>query len=684
VTHPNQNHVSVVPRGASVGGATLLEAALRYGKFGLRVFPLWWYGNPNENDENDPKIAGRPMIGAWPEKASSDADTIRGWWNRWPGAGIGLACGDELADGTFLFVLDVDEHDPAESGSQALSELVAAHGELPNGPLVHTAGGGSHRYLRASTKLTNARGTLPAGIDVRGAGGYVILPPSTHKSGGRHQWDVEHQLGDVRVPDAPDWLLDVLNGSADRPNPTTETTEDWKVLDDRPGTAWANRTSWDELLEADGWHSSGTGGAREELWVRPGKNPKDGPSATVNYGGADRLVVHSTNAPIPSDSYSKLGYIAAMHHGGDFFAAAKSVGMNNVRSHGALNVPTQNEPAASFRPVDLVPYLRGDYAQPVPDYLIRRGDDITSGMIYKAAVNGFHGDSGIGKSWLALYALAERIQDGDSVMLIDLEDGASSILSRLRLLGIAADQIAAQLHYVRPTDPYGPDEVAYLCGLVTKNDVTVCVIDSLGESFGLDGINENNDNEVGPWLRAVARPLADAGAAVILVDHVTKTNEKPLHASGSKRKRAAITGASYFIGAKKPFSKEDGGRLTITCAKDRHGTYRSGDAVAHLDMTYLADRTVRVELVAAAPAELTPNDAPSVLAARKVVDVLRASGSKLTLRKLNAEVRSDGFHASNQVISDGIELAKSRDCIVEEAGENRSRNFSYAKNWTGL
>lgn len=664
---------------ANQPASATLEAALRYANLMLRVVPI----RPGSK---------APALPAWSEAASSDPTVILSWWHRWVDAGVGIVGGTELEPQKFLVIIDVDEHDPAQSGSRAIATLEDEIGALPKTPTVLTPTGGKHLYFWSPVQLTNGAGTgLPTGIDVRGVGGQVLAPPTSHPQGGAYQWDPELQLVDVKIAELPStWVskMTATPATNERIAPPSSASADTPParagVDDRPGTEWAHNTTWKELLEADHWTFIGHGGSGEEQWVRPGKDPSGGPSATVNFGGADRLVVHSTNAPIPETSYSKFGYYTEARFGGDWTAAVKSLDTNSMRSHAAATATAHSGPARSFQPVDLVPYLKGDYEQPAPDYLIRRGENIASGLIYKAAVNGFHGDSGIGKSWLALYALAERIQDGDSVMLIDLEDGASSILARLRLLGITADQIAAQLHYVRPTDPYGPDEVAYLCDLVALNDVTVCVIDSLGESFGLDGVNENNDNEVGPWLRAVARPLADAGAAVILVDHVTKTNEKPLHASGSKRKRAAITGASYFIGAKKPFSKEDGGRLTITCAKDRHGTYRSGDAVAHLDMTYLADRTVRVELVAAAPAELASNDAPSVLAARRVVDALRASGDKLSLRGVNALVRSDGFHASNQVISDGIELAKRRDCIVEEAGENRSRQFSYAKNWTGL
>lgn len=291
---------------------TLLEHALSYAELGLRIFPL----EPGTK---------KPIVSKWPTAATVDADQIREWWTRTPDAGIGLAAGDELAAGRFLFVLDLDQHDGGADGVEAWNELEAANGDV-EAPEVLTPTGGSHLYMTSPKPLTNARGTLPAGIDVRGRGGFVILPPSVHPNGSTYEHELESTLGETRIPDAPDWLLAILDPpEPETPTSTKRPSDDFYAdLDDRPGTEWAERTPWSELLTADGWQYAGRGGSGEEQWTRPGKDPKDGPSATVDYGGADRLVVHSTNAPIPVDSYSKLGYLATARFGGDFSTAARS------------------------------------------------------------------------------------------------------------------------------------------------------------------------------------------------------------------------------------------------------------------------------------------------------------------------------------------------------------------------
>ena len=73
------------------------------------------------------------------------------------------------------------------------------------------------------------------------------------------------------------------------------------------------------------------------------------------------------------------------------------------------------------------------------------------------------------------------------------------------------------------------------------------------------------------WMRRVPRPLAAAGAAVVPIDHITKSGDNNLYASGTQRKRAGITGASYLVENRSPFSQGHRGMSRLVCAKDRHG-----------------------------------------------------------------------------------------------------------------
>lgn len=257
--------------------------------------------------------------------------------------------------------------------------------------------------------------------------------------------------------------------------------------------------------------------------------------------------------------------------------------------------------------------------------------------------------------------------------MLDLEDNPSSIVARLRIIGARDDEIADRFIYIRPTAPFGPFELAHLVTLVEERGVSLVIIDSLGEAFGLDGTDENADVEVGPWMRRIPRRLADAGPAVINVDHSTKANDNPLFPSGSKRKRAAITGAMYLLTATVPLQAGSGGRLRLTCAKDRHGTYARGEHAADLVMRTDPSGT-RIDLYA--PDNRGPVDLPLVLAARAAVKVAKDIGGDVTFRVLR-ESMTGKVKASNEVRTAGIELAVSRGALAETTGARRARVFHY-------
>jgi hypothetical protein len=87
-----------------------------------------------------------------------------------------------MGDG--LLVVDVD----GDEGCLSLIELCGTHDPLPVTRCVSTGRlGGFHFWLRATgpacRNSTGTRNGLAPGIDTRGAGGYVVAPPSVHPHG---------------------------------------------------------------------------------------------------------------------------------------------------------------------------------------------------------------------------------------------------------------------------------------------------------------------------------------------------------------------------------------------------------------------------------------------------------------------------------------------------------------------
>jgi hypothetical protein len=156
--------------------------------------------------------------------ATTDIDRISGWWGKIGDLNIALATGDESG----LFILDVD----GEDGRKSLADLEDTHGALPPTISVITGrdGSGEHLYFRLGEhKVRNSAGLMGAGLDVRGTGGYVLLPPSVHPSGRVYCWSVD-SADDFAV--APEWLHQIIDDKLDGargPN-GKQTQEYWDAL----------------------------------------------------------------------------------------------------------------------------------------------------------------------------------------------------------------------------------------------------------------------------------------------------------------------------------------------------------------------------------------------------------------------------------------------------------------------
>lgn len=134
--------------------------------------------------------------------ATTDEKEVRRWWDRWPHANVGIKTGGESG----LVVVDVD---PGHGGAESLHRLVEARGRFfDDTRTVRTGGGGWHFYFRHPGELVrNDTGRrLGPGIDVRGDGGYVLAPPSVHRTGNRYELSEPRR----EVAAMPDWLVEQL------------------------------------------------------------------------------------------------------------------------------------------------------------------------------------------------------------------------------------------------------------------------------------------------------------------------------------------------------------------------------------------------------------------------------------------------------------------------------------------
>jgi hypothetical protein len=185
----------------------LNQAALALAAKGFAVFPLRPKTKEPYGDDKFYRTVGGYKC------ATRDRSLIEFWWARHPDNNIGIATGSVSA----IWVLDVD----GDEGRETLATLEEQHGQLPETVAVVTpgkinkktglhTGRGLHLYFRypLGLDIRNAqdRDDLP-GLDWRGNGGYVLVPPSAHPDGGLYAWS-----GDSAdtFADAPQWLITLI------------------------------------------------------------------------------------------------------------------------------------------------------------------------------------------------------------------------------------------------------------------------------------------------------------------------------------------------------------------------------------------------------------------------------------------------------------------------------------------
>lgn len=214
------------------------SAALQYARRGWPVFPC------RERDETK-TIGGAggktrtfkakaPYTGNGLKDATTDEQRILAWWREHPDALIGLPTGE---NGCFVLDFDprVEDVVDADTGEvtgtrewtleQLKADLEAQMGcALPRSVTAFTQSGGVHVYFRQpSGEPIRNRGNLPAHVDVRGHGGYVIAPPSVlPETGKRYRWLADR--GDWRddrdIVEAPAELVAILRAPKSRAMPT--------------------------------------------------------------------------------------------------------------------------------------------------------------------------------------------------------------------------------------------------------------------------------------------------------------------------------------------------------------------------------------------------------------------------------------------------------------------------------
>ena len=284
------------------------------------------------------KSRKRPSIGGWKtwQTRLPTAVEVKAWFSN-PHDAICVVSGKVSGN---LECMDFDNH----------GELFAAWMERIDTSLLsrlvveQTPSGGYHAFYRSEEpvdgNLKLARGMRDGKettlIETRGEGGlflcaptegYVlqqgdlahlaVIPPNARKA----LLDAARSLDELPAANCPPAPVGANVGQRCADFAPTGGKDAWELP---PGDDFNARGDIHPLLEAAGWQFGGLKPDGNEQWTRPGKDPRNGVSATYKDGSF--YVFSSNAAPFePNVKYSPFAVYATLRHGGDFTAAASSL-----------------------------------------------------------------------------------------------------------------------------------------------------------------------------------------------------------------------------------------------------------------------------------------------------------------------------------------------------------------------
>jgi hypothetical protein len=222
---------------------------------------------------------------------------------------------------------------------------------------------------------------------------------------------------------------------------------------------------------------------------------------------------------------------------------------------------------------DVAALLDGGIPPPPQPEILHRSDG--HALIYRGKVNILYGDSESGKTWIALAALADVLHQGGSAAVVDLDhNGMAETITRLIMLGAKPADLSdpGRFRYCEPTDV---EDLDYFVTNLAAWEPWAVTVDSLGEVLPMLGLSSNSPDDYTIGHRRVLTPLADAGAAVIAIDHLPKDDDaRTKGQTGTMAKKRAVNGSTLRVTVHEQFTPGHGGSANLVITKDRPGGLR--------------------------------------------------------------------------------------------------------------
>ena len=544
----------------------------------------------------------RPLLSAWREfeNALVPSSTFDSWFgpsgNHRNAHNIGIITG-ACSGGVFIIDLDIQRHAEAGEWWQAVTsdEPIVA-------PTQRTGGGGLQILLRAPVGWTPPTAKTPSGVDIRGQGGFAVVPPSRHSSGGFYGWVKGREPWALAIPEAPEGLcaaIDHLVGSqphSQQSAPATHTPTPGNELD-----AFGNRVDgredymtrlvWGRMLDLYREcpflpsNDALNGLMREtyETYLRNVKSRIQEPGTAQHIllereGRGHTLMQQKWRAALQQWDH-KIAQEAAKPYPKGSPGQEQPVVPPRIDHETGEVLSTQDDFTSDvFELLD----VRGIKALPDPTWLVE-------GMIVGPQSLGFiTGAPGSGKSFICLgmaMAIALKqptwmdrtlhVPDGAAPVIYLSSEGVSDIKNRIRAIEIASSLEADDAPFYLGHSQINLNAEGDILKLqrtvqtvVDRHAITptLIVVDTLARAMSGD---ENSQEDANVTVRALDLLRQNFNCAVLCVHHSSKAGE-------SMRGSSVFSGAADFIFEVRKEPGESDGTLTAAKIKAAHDGWTAG------------------------------------------------------------------------------------------------------------
>jgi hypothetical protein len=524
--------------------------ARMYRDVGLQVVPCKTY-------QEDPKNWKRPVISEW--KTLQEAIIPEIAFLRWYGqdgqyrsrANMGVITG-RCSDN--IFSLDLDDHKTPQAAAW-WNGLLEEHywGREPHTWQQRTGGGGRQLFFRGPKGWVAPTNRTPIGVDIRGQGGFAVTPPSMHESGREYAWAPDCAPWEVKIEDAPPWLIRAIEkliaehggtgvGPSERtPSPHGDTDAFGARIDGR-----------EEYMRDIVW-------AAVVNWCRecPIKPPRE--EWPLRMLAAYQVYISHVKSRVygaTEEGLEREGRGLSLFQ--EKWDRAMAQWEPKVQLAAREVPPKQDEKVAE--PAELVSSLvitAGEFIRGFipPEYLI-------DGIMQRGYLYSLTARTGAGKTAIAMY-LSQCIARGKPVAGQEVKQGSVLFLAgenpddiRARFLVLANavgfDPGAIPIHFIAGVVDIAQSMPTIRAAAETISDLVLVIVDTAAAYFV--GDEPNNNAQQGAYARVLRELSFLPGKPAVLVNcHPTKN---------ASRENLTPMGGSAFL-------NEVDGNLTLWASEDK-------------------------------------------------------------------------------------------------------------------